>query len=129
LVPFALVASHALSRLAAVYVMVSLSYSKPTGKAKPLATQISAVDLVVANVFGLLPFFATIALLVVNNHAFEISLKFVLMTLIPVFLSWLWWRHKIYKWLDGYTGDTLGAMQQITELAFYLGIVIWSYNV
>jgi adenosylcobinamide-GDP ribazoletransferase len=129
LVPFALVASHALSRLAAVYVMVSLSYSKPTGKAKPLATQISAVDLVVANVFGLLPFFAIIALLVVNNHAFEISLKFVLMTLIPVFLSWLWWRHKIYKWLDGYTGDTLGAMQQITELAFYLGIVIWSYNV
>jgi adenosylcobinamide-GDP ribazoletransferase len=129
LVPFALIAGHALSRLSAVYIMTTLSYSKPEGKAKPLATQISAVDLVVANVFGLLPFFAIIALLVVNNHALEISVKFVLMALIPVFLSWIWWRHKIRKWLGGYTGDTLGAMQQIAELVFYFGLVVWSYNV
>jgi adenosylcobinamide-GDP ribazoletransferase len=129
LVPFALVAGHALSRLSAVYVMTTLSYTKPAGKAKPLATQISMTDLAVASVFGLLPFFAMIALLVMNNHAPEISLKFVLMTLIPVLLSWFWWRNKIRKWLGGYTGDCLGAMQQITELAFYLGVVIWSYNV
>jgi adenosylcobinamide-GDP ribazoletransferase len=74
-------------------------------------------------------FFAMIALLVVSNHALEISVKFVLMTLIPVLLSWIWWRHKIHKWLGGYTGDTLGAMQQISELAFYVGVTIWSYNV
>ncbi len=129
LVPFALIAAHALSRLAAVYVMASLTYTKPAGKAKPLATQISAVDLAVANVFGLLPFFAMIGLLVLNNHALEISVKFVLMTMIPMLLSWIWWRHKIQKWLGGYTGDTLGAMQQIAELAFYLGVTIWSYNV
>jgi adenosylcobinamide-GDP ribazoletransferase len=128
-VPFVLIAGHALSRLSAVYIMATLSYSKPAGKAKPLATQISTVDLVIANVFGLLPLFAIIALLIVNNHALEISVKFVLMALIPVFLSWFWWRQKIHKWLGGYTGDTLGAAQQITELAFYLGVVIWSYNV
>ena len=128
-VPFALIAGHALSRLSAVYVMATLSYTKPAGKAKPLATQINAIDLSVASVFGLLPFFAIIALLLVNNHALEINIKFVLMALIPVLLSWVWWRHKIKKWLGGYTGDTLGAMQQITELAFYLGVVIWSYNV
>jgi adenosylcobinamide-GDP ribazoletransferase len=129
LVPFALIAGHALSRLVAVYIMTSLSYTKPAGKAKPLATKISALDLVVANVFGLLPFLAIIALLVINNHALEISVKFVLMALIPVLLSWIWWRHKIHKWLGGYTGDTLGAMQQIAELAFYVGVTIWSYNV
>jgi adenosylcobinamide-GDP ribazoletransferase len=129
LVPFALIAGHALSRLAAVYIMASLNYTKPAGKAKPLATQISAIDLVIANMFGLLPFFAMIALLVVNNHSLDISVKFVLMTFIPVLLSWIWWRQKIHKWLGGYTGDTLGTMQQITELAFYLGVVIWSYNV
>ena len=127
--PFALIAGHALSRLAAVYIMASLSYTKPEGKAKPLATQINATDLLVANVFGLLPLFAIIALLLVNNHALEITVKFVLMVLIPVLLSWIWWRHKIHKWLGGYTGDTLGAMQQITELAFYVGLAIWSYNV
>ncbi len=128
-VPFVLIAGHALSRLSAVYIMASLSYTKPEGKAKPLATQISAADLVVASVFGLLPFFAIIVLLVVNNHTLDIAVKFLLMALIPVFLSWIWWLHKIKKWLGGYTGDTLGAMQQLAELAFYLGVVIWSYNV
>ncbi len=129
LVPFALIAGHALSRLAAVYIMASLNYTKPEGKSKPLATQINALDLLLANLFGLLPFFAIIALLFVNNRALEITVKFVLMALIPVFLSWVWWRHKINKWLGGYTGDTLGAMQQIAELAFYVGLAIWSYNV
>lgn len=128
LVPFTLIAAHALSRLAAVYMMASLTYTKPSGKAKPLATLVSKVDLAVASVFGLLPFLAIIAMLVANHQTLEISLKFVLMTLIPVLLSWVWWRHKIHKWLGGYTGDTLGAMQQITELAFYLGVVVWSYN-
>ena len=128
-IPFALVAGHALSRLAAVYIMANLNYTKPEGKAKPLATQISVVDLVLANVFGLVPFLFILGLLVMNNHALIISVKFVLMVLIPVFLSWFWWRHKIHKWLGGYTGDTLGAMQQITELAFYFGVVVWSYNV
>jgi adenosylcobinamide-GDP ribazoletransferase len=128
-VPFAIIAGHAISRLSAVYIMASLNYTKPEGKAKPLATQISVADLVLANVFGLLPFFAIAGLLLANNHALEISVKFVLMALIPVFISWIWWRHKIYKWLSGYTGDTLGAMQQISELAFYLGLVIWSNNI
>jgi adenosylcobinamide-GDP ribazoletransferase len=128
-IPFAIIAGHALSRLSAVYVMATLSYTKPSGKAKPLATQISALDLFVANVFGLLPFIVIVGLLLANNHALEISIKFVVMALIPVLLSWVWWRHKIKKWLGGYTGDTLGAMQQITELAFYLGVVIWSYNI
>ena len=128
-VPFALIAGHAISRLSAVYVMATLSYTKPEGKAKPLATKISLPDLLMANVLGLLPFFAIVGLLVAHNHLLIISVKFALMTLIPVFSSWIWWRHKIYKWLGGYTGDTLGAMQQITELAFYLGVAIWSYNV
>ena len=129
IVPFALIAGHALSRLSAVYVMATLNYTKPEGKAKLLATQISLVDLTVASVFGLLPFFAIIALLLINNHSPTVTIKLLLMVLIPVLLSWLWWRHKIYKWLGGYTGDTLGAMQQITELAFYFGLTVWSYNV
>lgn len=124
-VPLALIAAHALSRLCAVYVMANLNYVKPAGKAKPLATNISRTDLLLATVFGLLPFLL-ILLLLINHHALAVSLKFVLMTLTPVFLSWIWWRQKISKWLGGYTGDTLGAMQQITELAFYFGFLIWS---
>ena len=128
-VPFALIAGHALSRLSAVYVMATLSYTKPAGKAKPLATQINAIDLSVASVFGLLPLVLLSWFFTPWVLDFFAWLKLGLCLFVPVLLSWVWWRHKIKKWLGGYTGDTLGAMQQITELAFYLGVVIWSYNV
>ena len=32
------------------------------------------------------------------------------------------------KWIGGYTGDCLGAVQQVTEIVIYLGfIVVWRY--
>ncbi len=126
LIPISLVTAHALSRLSAVWMMQSLDYVKISGKAKPLATQISMRSLLLANLFGLLPFFAVIIALNVSNHSHLIILKFVAFTLIPIVFSWFWWRHKIKRWLGGYTGDCLGATQQITELAFYLGVLAWS---
>ena len=128
LIPITLITAHALSRLSAVWMMQSLDYVKSSGKAKPLATQISLPSLLVANFFGLLPLLAVIFALNVSNHSHLIILKFVGFTLIPMLLSWLWWRHKINRWLGGYTGDCLGATQQITELAFYLGALAWSIN-
>ncbi len=127
-IPIALVSGHALSRLCAVWMMQSLDYVKSSGKAKPLATQISKPSLLLANVFGLLPIVAVIFALNVSNHSHLIIVKFIGFTLIPVILSWIWWRHKIQRWLGGYTGDCLGATQQITELAFYLGVLAWSIS-
>jgi len=49
------VIAHALSRLTAVLMMNTLSYVKPDGKAKPLATSMSRSDVAVACLFGLLP--------------------------------------------------------------------------
>jgi adenosylcobinamide-GDP ribazoletransferase len=126
-VPLAIVAAHALSRLSAIWVMATLNYTRPEGKAKPLATKVAGMDLLIAHLFGLLPYLGIVVLLIVNHHGWSLIMQFLLLTLIPVILSWFWWRHKIKRWLGGYTGDTLGAMQQITELAFYLGILVWSY--
>jgi adenosylcobinamide-GDP ribazoletransferase len=128
-VPMAIFAAHALSRLSAIWVMATLSYTKLEGKAKPLATKITGLDLLVAHVFGLLPYVGIVILLIVSHHSPTLIMQFLLMTLIPVIVSWFWWRHKIRRWLSGYTGDTLGAMQQLTELAFYLGVLVWSYQV
>ena len=55
-----LVAGNAISRLSAVWLMATASYVKLSGKAKPLATQISASHLLLANLFGFLPFLAMI---------------------------------------------------------------------
>ena len=124
-VAYVLIAAHALSRLCAVYVMATLNYVRASGKAKPLATKVSAKDLVVATLFGLSPLallFWYFSLFAVDTHNL---LKLVLACLVPLCLVWFWWRNKIRRWLGGYTGDCLGAMQQMTELAFYLGILAY----
>jgi len=120
LVPLLLVSGHALSRLCAVWIMATADYVKASGKSKPLATEIKKSHLLIANFFGLLPFIVTLVLLEHKHHSTLLVLKYVLMTLLLVWLSWYWWRSKIIKNIHGYTGDTLGATQQITELAFYL---------
>lgn len=109
LIPYALIAGHALSRLCAVLVMATQQYVKPVGKAKPLATQLNLHELILATFFGLLP----MALLAMK----------LLFALIPVALVWLWFSWKIHKRIGGYTGDCLGAMQQLTEVAFHVGIL------
>lgn len=109
LVPAALVAGHAVSRLAAVLVIATQRYVRAEGKAKPLATRLSAAELLMASICGLLP----LALLP----------PLLWMALLPVALVWLWFWRLLARRLGGFTGDCLGAMQQLIELAFYLGLV------
>ena len=47
----------------------------------------------------------------------------LLWALVPMAIVWLWFSLKLKRRLGGYTGDCLGAMQQLCELAFYLGIL------
>lgn len=126
-IPCALIIGHALSRLCAVWLMATLNYAKPSGKAKPLATKISFVALCFASLMGLLPL---VAVIILFNQTWVFSQIVVLMIylIVPVLICWCWWRHHLKRRLNGYTGDTLGAMQQITELAFYLGLLLWSAN-
>lgn len=123
--PFILIVGHAFSRLCALYVMADLSYVKASGKAKPLATKVNATDLTVATLFGLLP----IPFIYWNFSPFILNVNdwlwLAVYCLLPVGVVWIWWRNKIKHWLGGYTGDCLGAMQQITELAFYFGLLAW----
>jgi adenosylcobinamide-GDP ribazoletransferase len=38
-------------------------------------------------------------------------------------LATFWLASKFQRWLGGYTGDCLGATQQVSEIAFYLGVL------
>lgn len=110
LLPVVLLAAHALSRLAAVLVMATQEYVREEGKAKPLAAKPSIASLWIAGVSGLVPLLLLPAKL--------------WLALLPVVSVWLWFSFKLRQRLGGYTGDCLGAMQQLTELAFYLGILV-----
>lgn len=128
-ISMALICAHALSRLAAVWVMRYATYVRFAGKSKPLATTLNGLDFGIANLFGLLPFVLVLVLLMLSNHAWQVAGLLMLMTIVPVLCVWWWWSTKIKRWIGGYTGDTLGAMQQMTELAFYLGVLAWSLHV
>ncbi len=129
LLPATLISAHALSRLSAICMMRHLPYVKCSGKAKPLATEISPIDTWVAHAFGLLPLLCILLLLIANDYPVVTVWMYLMMTLLPIGLVWWWWRHKLRYWLGGYTGDTLGAIQQMTELAYYLGVLAWSISV
>ena len=95
-------------------VIYTQAYVRPKGKAKPLSTSLSKGELALAAAFGLGP------LLLLAPK--------LLVTLVPVIIIWCWFSYKLKKRLGGYTGDCLGAMQQLCELAFYLGVAAWSFT-
>jgi adenosylcobinamide-GDP ribazoletransferase len=107
--PLVLIAAHSVSRFASTILIYTQSYVRENGKAKPLAQIISGRELLLAALFGLAP----VALLALR----------LWWALIPMLLVWLWFSRKLKKLLGGYTGDCLGAMQQLCEISFYLGVV------
>ena len=126
MVLLALICGHALSRLCAVWLMRALPYVKSSGKSKPLATQVSTHSLWTANLFGLLPLIILIGLIFVATSGYwQMVVLYVLLVFIAVGAAWYWWYCMLVRKLGGYTGDTLGAMQQMTEIAFYLASLVW----
>ena len=106
----ALVAGHACSRFMVVCVLARLPYARADGKAGPVAGGVGRVELAVAGLFGLLP------LLLLGSHA-------PMALLLAAGLAWVmarWLRRR----LGGYTGDGLGAVQQLTEITILL-VALW----
>ncbi len=108
-----MLAAHALSRLMAVSVMQQYQYVQDidTSKSKPLADRKLTFTELLIIMLGCLP-----PLLFLPVY---FSLAILLMVVIRFFAG-----RYFLKWIDGYTGDCLGATQQVTELAFYMGIII-----
>ncbi len=112
LLPVVLLAGHAVSRFCSTVLLATLDYVREDllSKAKPLATKLSVGEMSVALAFTLLG----LAML----PPFK-ALSGVLLAA----LATIWLALKFKRWLGGYTGDCLGATQQVSEIAFYLGVL------
>ena len=113
------VSVHSLSRLAAISIIFTHEYSRDdaSSKSKPIAKQYSWKEVFGSFFFGLIP------LLVFSYF----DLKFLL-AIIPVFITRYFLARYFQKWIDGYTGDCLGATQQVCEVVFYLSILfLWKF--
>lgn len=108
----ALVAGHAVSRFATTTLIWALDYVRDdaASKSKPLAHRMSASALAAAALFGLLP----CALLPLPQIGYALGAVAVV-----TFGAARYFVRRI----GGYTGDCLGATQQMAELAFYLGLL------
>ncbi len=106
----ALVAAHVLSRAAAISLMATLPYVREeAAKAKPLATELSGGRWAVAMLTG-----AAAVLLLPMRTWWVVAVLIVLRAVLAN-----WFRRRI----GGFTGDCLGAAQQVNELAVYLTVL------
>ena len=112
----ALFIAHPLSRLAAVSLIRFMNYARDEGKAKPLAQEMRTGEFLIAALCGLLPAIVCGALGIVEWSALAFAV------VAAAGAAW-WLGRKCQRRLQGYTGDCLGAVQQVAEVAVYLAIL------
>ncbi|MBS7792850.1 adenosylcobinamide-GDP ribazoletransferase [Roseococcus sp. SDR] len=112
----ALITGHGLSRFSSVLVIATSGYVRDHGTAKPVADGVSGESLMVATATALVLWLGLV-----------LSLGWVaaLLGLAGLALGH-WGIRRVYeRKIGGYTGDCLGAVQQGSELGFYLGVLAW----
>ena len=111
-----LLAAHPLSRLMSATLIRFMAYARHEGRAKPLATRISGVEFGIAALTGLAP----LALLAMTG---ALHWQNALAGLALAGAGAAWMARLFMRRLGGYTGDCLGAAQQVAEALFYLGLL------
>ena len=110
----ALLVAHPLSRLACCVVIYAAEYVNENGKAKMIAHELSSKDLVTATLSVALP---VVGLLLWGGLKWQALLAGIVFGC----LALVWLVRLFRRRIGGYTGDCLGTVQQLTEVAFYLG--------
>lgn len=112
------ISGHTVSRVAPLFLMRFLDYARvdDSSKVRSVMAPLGIGALLFAIVTALVP------MAVLNIDAAWYSI--IPCALLTAYLGWYF-----QKWIDGYTGDCLGATQQLNELVFYLGILaIWNFT-
>ena len=111
----ALIIAHPLSRIIPTLFIAVMPYvsDSDTSKAKPLAESGSWVDTAIAVGIG------SVALLLVPVGSSGAGMLLAVLLVVGV-LSFLFLK----KQLGGFTGDALGAVQQVSELTLYLAMIL-----
>jgi adenosylcobinamide-GDP ribazoletransferase len=112
----ALFLAHPLSRLAACALIWRMDYARAEGKTKPLAQEMTTPEFAIAALGAALP----AALLGLGG---QLPWSALLGGALAAALAAFWLARKCARRLGGYTGDCLGAVQQVTEVVLYLAVL------
>ena len=112
-IPLILIAAHALSRVNPVVLIFTSKYigDENNSKSKPVGQKSTIITLILAIILGLLPL-VFISPLIIPFLIFSYALILI------------YFRHYVHNKVGGYTGDILGALQQFSEVGFYLTYLI-----
>jgi adenosylcobinamide-GDP ribazoletransferase len=109
----ALLVAHPLSRATALTCIFSHRYARANedSKAKPVAKKMHLGELVAGLTLGALPLLA---------YAAWLHRPGVLLVVLPLAVAKTILARYFQRWIGGYTGDCLGAIQQVAEVSCYL---------
>jgi adenosylcobinamide-GDP ribazoletransferase len=112
--PWVLLAGHSVSRLMPLLLMRRYHYARiENSKSGAAMFRPGFSDLAFAAAMALLP------LIFLPGKCWAAA--------VPVVLASLWLGHYFYRHIGGYTGDCLGACQQVAETVFYLSVgALWT---
>ncbi len=111
----ALIAGGGLSRLSCIVTMQTSTYVRENGIATPIARRLTPAGWIVSGGTGL----ALLAMLF-----WLLAATTALYAMLGVVLGHALMRLTVERRLRGYTGDTLGAVQQTSEIGLYLGVCV-----
>jgi adenosylcobinamide-GDP ribazoletransferase len=114
-VPLVLLAGHSISRLPPLLLMYHYNYARTyDSKSQGAVYKPNPGELTFATVIALLPLMLLPVLCV--------------SAIIPVLVVNFYLGHYFHRRIGGYTGDCLGASQQIAETVFYLSVsALWTF--
>ncbi len=117
-----LIIAHTTSRFMASTFILTHSYVRETddSKAKPVAKSVQPINFSIAFIFVIISF--AVYLTITQSY-------WILITLVAAWVTKLFLAGYFKKWIGGYTGDCLGATQQICEIVCYMTfLVIWKFT-
>ncbi|WAI88081.1 Adenosylcobinamide-GDP ribazoletransferase [Psychrobacter sp. SC65A.3] len=118
----ALIIGHTASRLFCISLLTLLPYGGEIehAKAKPMAQQLTPLQAIYSS--GWLILAITLVTLVFPYTMRQIGIWQWLLALLLGIGATDYMRRLLRRRLDGYTGDGLGATQQLSEIAIYIGL-------
>lgn len=133
-----LIAGHSSSRFFSTTIMQQLPYVQDidSSKSKPLADRrLTKMEQLISVTGAGLPLlllysgdYLNPTILEFTNTLMNPTVYFLLIALIPPLIARFFAARFFKKWIGGYTGDCLGAAQQICEIAFYIGcLLLWKF--
>ncbi|WP_426117341.1 adenosylcobinamide-GDP ribazoletransferase [Massilia sp. PWRC2] len=112
----ALFAAHVVSRWLATALIWRMHYARAEGKAKPLAQSMRAGEFAIATA-------TTVAVLAIVGASGVVKVAALGAGVLGAAIATVWLGRLFARRIGGYTGDCLGAVQQVGEVMVYLGVL------